>query len=82
MRHTARDDLGAAAMALSTWPSPRGQGRPMVLYSEIDKAESVAQRFMIRWRGESYPARRPGRRRYWDFGREHGRNASTFRPPG
>ena len=53
----ARDDLArAAVMALSyVAQSARGQGLPMVPQSEIDKAESVVERFMIRWRGEPDP---------------------------
>lgn len=43
-------------MALSyVAQSARGQGVPMVPQSEIDKAESVVERFMIRWRGEPDP---------------------------
>jgi citrate synthase len=53
----ARQDLArAAVMALSyVAQSARGQGLPMVPQSEIDKAESVVERFMIRWRGEPDP---------------------------
>lgn len=49
----ARDDLArAAVMALSyVAQSARGQGNAMVPQSEIDKAQSVVERFMIRWRG-------------------------------
>ncbi|CAM5483893.1 citrate synthase 2 [Streptomyces avidinii] len=77
---TARDDLArAAVMALSyVAQSARGQGRPMVPQSEIDKAESVVERFMIRWRGEPDPRHVKAVDAYWTSAAEHGMNASTF----
>ncbi|MFI8261371.1 MULTISPECIES: citrate synthase 2 [unclassified Streptomyces] len=77
---TARDNLArAAVMALSyVAQSARGQGRPMVPQSEIDKAESVVERFMIRWRGEPDPKHVKAVDAYWTSAAEHGMNASTF----
>ncbi len=76
----ARDDLArAAVMALSyVAQSARGQGLPMVPQSEIDKAESVVERFMIRWRGEPDPKHVAAVDAYWTSAAEHGMNASTF----
>jgi len=76
----ARDDLArAAVMALSyVAQSARGQGLPMVPQSEIDKAESVVERFMIRWRGEPDPKHVKAVDAYWTSAAEHGMNASTF----
>ncbi|MDF9805709.1 hypothetical protein M2436_004256 [Streptomyces sp. HB372] len=77
---TARDNLArAAVMALSyVAQSARGQGRPMVPQSEIDKAQSVVERFMIRWRGEPDPKHVKAVDAYWTSAAEHGMNASTF----
>ena len=67
----ARDDLArAAVMALSyVAQSARGQGLPMVPQREIDKAQTVVERFMIRWRGEPDPKHVAGGRRLLDVGR-------------
>ena len=53
----ARDNLArASVMALSfVAQSARGIGRPMVPQREIDKAKSIPERFLIRWRGEADP---------------------------
>lgn len=76
----AREDLArAAVMALSyVAQSARGQGLPMVPQSEIDKAHSVVERFMIRWRGEPDPKHVAAVDAYWTSAAEHGMNASTF----
>ncbi|MDH6628948.1 citrate synthase [Streptomyces sp. LBL] len=76
----ARADLArAAVMALSyVAQSARGQGRPMVPQREIDKAQSVVERFMIRWRGEPDPKHVAAVDAYWTSAAEHGMNASTF----
>lgn len=77
---TARDDLArAAVMALSyVAQSARGQGVPMVPQREIDQAETVVERFMIRWRGEPDPKHVKAVDAYWTSAAEHGMNASTF----
>ena len=76
----ARDDLArASVMALSfVAQSARGQGRPMVPQREIDKAHSITERFMIRWRGEPDPKHVAAVDAYWTSAAEHGMNASTF----
>lgn len=76
----AREDLArAAVMALSyVAQSARGQGMPMVPQNEIDKAHSVVERFMIRWRGEPDPKHVAAVDAYWTSAAEHGMNASTF----
>jgi len=52
-----REDLArASVMALSfVAQSARGQGQPMVPQREVDKAHTIVERFMIRWRGEPDP---------------------------
>ncbi|HEV2639738.1 MAG TPA: citrate synthase 2 [Actinocrinis sp.] len=76
----ARDDLArAAVMALSfVAQSGRGIDKPMVPQREIDKAETIVERFMIRWRGEPNPQHVRAIDAYWTSAAEHGMNASTF----
>jgi citrate synthase len=76
----ARDDLArAAVMALSfVAQSARGIDHPMVPQREIDKAETIVERFMIRWRGEPDPKHVKAVDAYWTSAAEHGMNASTF----
>ncbi|MBV9472733.1 MAG: citrate synthase 2 [Solirubrobacterales bacterium] len=76
----ARDDLArASVMALSfVAQSARGIGRPPVSQREIDKAKSIPERFLIRWRGEADPRHVRAIDAYWISAAEHGMNASTF----
>jgi citrate synthase len=76
----ARDDLArASVMALSfVAQSARGAGRPPVPQREIDKASSIPERFLIRWRGEADPDHVRAIDAYWISAAEHGMNASTF----
>jgi citrate synthase len=76
----ARQDLArASVMALSfVAQSARGPGQPPVPQSEVDRAESIPERFLIRWRGEADPAHVKAIDAYWISAAEHGMNASTF----
>jgi citrate synthase len=76
----ARDNLArASVMALSfVAQSARGIGLPMVPQAEIDKAQTIVERFMIRWRGEPDPRHVQAVDAYWTSAAEHGMNASTF----
>ncbi len=76
----ARDNLArASVMALSfVAQSARGIGKPPVPQREIDKANSIAERFLIRWRGEADPRHVEAIDAYWISAAEHGMNASTF----
>ena len=76
----ARDDLArASVMALSfVAQSARGVGRPPVPQREVDKASSIPERFLIRWRGEADPDHVKAIDAYWISAAEHGMNASTF----
>ncbi len=76
----ARDDLArVSVMALSfVAQSARGVGRPPVPQAEIDKATSIPERFLIRWRGEADPRHVKAIDAYWISAAEHGMNASTF----
>jgi citrate synthase len=76
----ARDDLArVSVMALAfVAQSARGQGLPMVSQKEVDKAETIVERFMIRWKGEPDPAQTRAVDAYFVSAAEHGMNASTF----
>jgi citrate synthase len=50
----------------------------MVPQQEIDKAETVVERFMRRWRGDPDPKHVAAVDAYWTSAAEHGMNASTF----
>jgi citrate synthase len=76
----ARADLArVSVMALSfVAQSARGVGRPPVPQREVDKARSIPERFLIRWRGEADPRHVKAIDAYWISAAEHGMNASTF----
>jgi citrate synthase len=76
----ARDNLArASVMALSfVAQSARGIGKPPVSQREINKATSIPERFLIRWRGEADPRHVKAIDAYWNSAAEHGMNASTF----
>src|SRR6202023_973048 len=58
--------------------SARGIGKPPISQREVDKATSIPQRFLIRWRGEANPRHVKAIDAYWISAAEHGMNASTF----
>ena len=76
----ARTDLArASVMALSfVAQSARGIGQAPVPQAEVDKAQSIPERFLIRWRGEADPDHVKAIDAYWTSAAEHGMNASTF----
>src|SRR5437588_8239338 len=76
----ARDDLArACVMALSfVAQSARGPDRPPVEQHEVDKASTIPERFLIRWRGEADARHVRAIDAYWISAAEHGMNASTF----
>jgi citrate synthase len=75
-----RDDLARiSVMTLSfVAQSARGQGLPMVPQREVDKAKTIVERFMIRWKGDPDPAHTKAVDAYFVSAAEHGMNASTF----
>ncbi len=75
-----RENLArASVMGLSfVAQSARGAGRPPVPQKEVDKATSIPERFLIRWRGEADPNHVKAIDAYWISAAEHGMNASTF----
>ncbi|MGB0098570.1 MAG: citrate synthase 2 [Solirubrobacteraceae bacterium] len=76
----ARNDLArASVMGLSfVAQSARGIGKPPVPQREVDRANSISERFLIRWRGEADPRHVEAIDAYWISAAEHGMNASTF----
>src|SRR5690349_22136920 len=76
----AREDLSRAAVMVLSYvaQAARGIGQPMVPQREVDKASTIAERFMIRWQGEPDPQHVKAIDAYWSSAAEHGMNASTF----
>ena len=76
----AREDLArVSVMALAfVAQSARGQGLPMVPQKRVDEAQTIVERFMIRWKGEPDPAHAKAVDAYFVSAAEHGMNASTF----
>lgn len=76
----ARDDLArASVMTLSfVAQSARGEELPPVSQEEINKARTIPERFLVRWRGEADPIHVKAINAYWISAAEHGMNASTF----
>ena len=76
----AREDLARVAVMVLSYvaQSARGLGLPMVPQREVDRADSITERFMRRWRGEPDPAHVKAVDAYWTSAAEHGMNASTF----
>lgn len=69
----------ASSMVLSyVAQSARGTQQPMVPQAEVDKAHTVVERMMIRWRGEPDPLHVRAIDAYFVSAAEHGMNASTF----
>jgi len=77
---TARDNLAhSSVMAMSfVAQSARGLGVPMIPQAEIDRARTIVERFMVRWRGEPDPRHIQAVDAYFVSAAEHGMNASTF----
>ena len=76
----ARDDLARASVQALSFvaQSARGLGQPWVPQDEIDGQDSIAGRFLMRWRGEVHPDHVKAIDAYWISAAEHGMNASTF----
>lgn len=77
---TARENLAhVSVMAMSfVAQSARGLGVPMVPQARINEASTIAERFMVRWRGEPDPKHVQAVDAYFVSAAEHGMNASTF----
>lgn len=75
-----RDDLARISVMVLSFvaQAARGVGLPMVPQREIDRAETIVERFMIRWRGDPDPKHVQAADAYFVSAAEHGVNASTF----
>ncbi|HEX3930881.1 MAG TPA: citrate synthase 2 [Nocardioides sp.] len=76
----ARLDLSRVAVMVLSYAAQaaRGLGRPVVTQQEVDQGATLAERFLIRWRGEADPKHTRAIDAYWSSAAEHGMNASTF----
>jgi len=76
----ARDDLARCSVVALSFvaQSARGLGLPAVPQRQVDRARTITERFMIRWRGEPDPQHVEAVDAYWVSAAEHGMNASTF----
>ena len=76
----AREDLArVAAMVLSyAAQSARGLDKPVVPQKIVDEGKTLAEKFLIRWKGEADPKHVKAIDAYWSSAAEHGMNASTF----
>jgi citrate synthase len=76
----ARLDLSRVAVMVLSYAAQaaRGLGRPVVTQHEVDEGSTLAEKFLIRWRGEADPAHVRAIDAYWSSAAEHGMNASTF----
>src|SRR3954465_3033833 len=76
----AREDLARVSVTALSFvaQAARGLGLPAVPQKEIDKAETIVERFMKRWRGDPDPRHVKAVDAYFISAAEHGMNASTF----
>jgi len=75
-----REDLARVSVTALSFvaQAARGLGLPAVPQKEIDKAGTIVERFMKRWRGEPDPRHVRAVDAYFISAAEHGMNASTF----
>ncbi|BCJ26263.1 citrate synthase 2 [Actinocatenispora sera] len=76
----ARSDLARVSVTALSFiaQSARGVGLPAVPQKIIDRAGTIVERFMTRWRGEPDPQHVRAVDAYFTSAAEHGMNASTF----
>jgi citrate synthase len=76
----ARDQLSRVASTTLSYvaQSARGRGAATVPQEVVDGGDTLAERFLLRWRGEADPGRAAAIDAYWITAAEHGMNASTF----
>jgi citrate synthase len=76
----ARLDLSRVAVMVLSYAAQaaRGLGLPIVPQVEVDRGHTLAERFLIRWKGEPDPKHVKAIDAYWSSAAEHGMDASTF----
>lgn len=75
-----REDLARAAVMILSYAgqSARDIHLPVVPQRLVDEGRTLAEKFLIRWRGEANPKHVHAIDAYWSSAAEHGMNASTF----
>src|SRR5579875_3009756 len=75
-----RDQLARISAATLSFvaQSARGAGAPPVPQERIDEGRTLAEKFLLRWRGDADPDQAAAIDAYWITAAEHGMNASTF----
>jgi len=76
----AREDLGRVAVMVLSYAaqSARGLHQAVVPQKTVDEGSTLAEKFLIRWKGEADPKHSHAIDAYWSSAAEHGMNASTF----
>ena len=76
----ARDDIGRLAVMVLSYAaqSARGLAQAVVPQKTVDQGATLAEKFLIRWKGEADPKHVKAIDAYWSSAAEHGMNASTF----
>ena len=76
----AREDLARVAVMVLSYAaqSARGLDKPVVAQKIVDQGATLAEKFLIRWKGEADPKHVKAIDAYWSSAAEHGMNASTF----
>jgi citrate synthase len=76
----AREDLARVAVMVLSYAaqSARGLDKPVVSQKIVDQGTTLAEKFLIRWKGEADPKHVKAIDAYWSSAAEHGMNASTF----
>jgi citrate synthase len=75
----ARSNLARVSVMVLSYVAQSARGTaPAIPQSEVDKAHTVVERMMIRWRGEPDPKHVRAIDAYFVSAAEHGMNASTF----
>jgi len=76
----AREDLGRVAVMVLSYAaqSARGLHQAVVPQKIVDEGTTLADKFLIRWKGEADPKHSHAIDAYWSSAAEHGMNASTF----
>ena len=76
----AREDLARVAVMVLSYAaqSARGLDKPVVPQKTVDEGATLAEKFLIRWKGEADPKHVKAIDAYWSSAAEHGMNASTF----
>ncbi len=73
----AREDLARVAVMVLSYAaqSARGLDKPVVPQKIVDEGKTLAEKFLIRWKGEADPKHVKAIDAYWSSAAEHGMNA-------